>query len=109
MFNEGDTVKVRDDFDGEIVLHGWEKETIEDYTFTVASFDEYQRKYPVFSQIVKKGSKQGEVFLKWKDTIFVLSPPRALERVAAAPVCDCPINRLWAGLGHQKSCPEFPG
>lgn len=109
MFNCGDTVKIKDDFDGDIILHGWEEPTIEDYVFNVATFEEYQAAHPEFSKVIKKGpSKHGEVFLRWKKKVFVLSPPRALERIATAPVCDCPINQLWAGNGHRASCPEFP-
>jgi hypothetical protein len=110
MFHTGDLVRISDDFDGSVVLHGWTGSNIENQTFEVVTFHDYQKLYPTFARMVKQSpSKQGEVFLKQGKEIFVLSPAKALALVkAAALICNCPINRLWAGSGHDKGCPEFP-
>jgi len=108
MFDIGDTVRISDDFAGKITLHGWtgSDDDIRNATFEVVSFADYQKVYPIFSTIVKRSpSHQGEVFLKQGKEIFVLSPTKALAKVAA--ICNCPIMRLWAGNGHAKGCPEF--
>lgn len=108
MFHPGDTVRISDDFDGIVTLHGWTgaEEDIKNQTFEVVSFADYQKVYPIFSTIVKRSpSHQGEVFLKQGKEIFVLSPTKALSKVAG--ICNCSITRLWAGNGHASGCPEF--
>lgn len=110
MFNIGDHVKVADDFEGSITVAGWRRPDIQLYTFEVVSFDDYQKTNPEFAKIIKKQpAKQGEVFLRYHDEIFALSPTKALSLVQAADaICNCPINQLWAGRGHNTICPEFP-
>jgi hypothetical protein len=110
MFNIGDIVGISDDFEGSVVLHGWTGADIVAKTFEVVSFADYYRTHPDFALLVQTSpSHQGEVFLKHGSEVFVLSPAKALELVKKAdPICNCPINRLWAGRGHAKACPEFP-
>ena len=108
----GDTVKIHDEFEGSVVVQGWSgPENIENLIFEVVDFSEYQRVQPSFARIVQtKPSTQGEVFLKHGSEVFVLSPARALSVVQKAKaICNCSITRLWAGNGHAKACPEFPG
>jgi len=74
MFHLGDTVRISDEFDGSVVLHGWTGSDIENQVFEVVSFADYQKVYPTFATIVKRSpSHQGEVFLKYGKEICLES------------------------------------
>lgn len=106
-FNIGDKVAVSEDYEGSITVIGYSGNDIEEQTFIVVPFEEFQRKHPESAKLVKsRPSKSGEIFLRSDDEIFVLNPVSCLDRLEKAIVCPCPIARLWSGQGHYKGCPE---
>jgi hypothetical protein len=115
MFNLGDQVRIKDDFEGSITVSEWGEKgiSVENCLFEVVSFEEYQKCHPNFAKRVKKGPTGKDAFLKRlypkpDSNVFVLYPSTSLGLVEEAiKECKCPINRLWAGRGHYTGCPEI--
>ncbi len=112
QFILGDKVQIDEEFDGSITVAGWDRDDLEDCIFEVVSFEEFQKARPRFAKKVKHGPTKKDIFLKCiepdpDDNIFVFYPSTALALVEqASPICRCPIDRLWGGLGHYTGCAE---
>lgn len=106
-FKIGDKVAVSEDFEGSITVIGYTGNDIENQTFVVVPFEAFQEKHPESAKLVRsRPAKNGEIFLRLKEEVFVLNPVSCLNRLEKAKTCICPIARLWSGQGHYTGCPE---
>lgn len=110
MFVLGDKVQIDPEFEGSIVIAGWNDTNLENHLFEIVSLEEFCEKHPRLAKKVKN-TRGKNTFLKCvkpdNNEIFVIHPSTALEVVEEAPpICRCPVKRLWAGLGHYTGCVE---